>query len=78
MLIMYAADITIFSQDRKIEIAEQRINNYLAIIQPYLLNKQLIISVDKCSNMLFSTWTKNGNEYSTYLLVTLKYRQKID
>ena len=58
MLIMYADDITIVSQDTNIETAEKRINEYLETIEPYLKEKQLIISIDKCHNMLFSTWKK--------------------
>ena len=58
MLIMYADDITIVSQDTNIETAEKRINEYLETIEPYLKDKQLIISIDKCHNMLLSTWKK--------------------
>ena len=55
---MYADDITIISQDQKIELAEIRINNYLKEVEPYLAKKQLILSTTKCKNMLFTDWSK--------------------
>ena len=57
-LVIYADDITVYAQNRDSAVASQLINEYLAILSEYLESKQLIISVNKCSAMLFSTWNR--------------------
>ena len=55
-IILYADDITIFSQSVHPHEAAARINQYLTVIKPYLEEKQLFVSPAKCSAMLFTTW----------------------
>ena len=61
-LVIYADDITVFSQSRDYKAACSRINDYLASLAPYLEEKQLLVSIDKCAAMLFSTWNREWKE----------------
>lgn len=60
-LITYADDCTILATGTNIKDLCKKINRYLTVINNWMLDRKLILSVEKSTASLFTSWTKEVN-----------------
>ena len=66
-LISYAAECTVLTSGKDIEVFEARLNGYLPVLRNFLVDRNLTLSASKSTATIFITWTREVRKVYIYI-----------